>query len=431
MRTLRPAPWWLVPLLFALLLPAGAAARGAAPPASATERACRNLERALGLLEWTSALERGRFGGGWWQAWREHVVRAAALRFADRCVRLDHLQVLGSHNSYHLQPIPRIFEILLIFDPAFIAWEYSHLRLDQQFELQGIRQIELDVFADPSGGRFANRPILAAARLPTHEPALEPPGMKVLHVQDVDFETTCLTLIDCLVTVKEWSDAHPGHLPILILIEAKDEVIPDPFELGFAIPLPFGVEEFRDLDAEIRSVFPPGQLITPDDVRARGRGLEASVLTRGWPALGEARGRVLFALDNGGGYRLDYLDGDPDLVGRVLFTNGVPGEGDAAFVKRNDPIGSFDEIRDLVRAGYLVRTRADADTLQARSGDTAQRDAALASGAQFVSTDYPVPNPAFGTGYFVEIPDGMPARCNPVTAPPGCRESALERGSPP
>jgi hypothetical protein len=44
-----------------------------------------------------------------------------------------------------------------------------------------------------------------------------------------------------------------------------------------------------------------------------------------------------------------------------------------------------------------------------------------------VSTDYPVANPAFGTGYAVAIPGGMPARCNPVNAPAACRTIALER----
>jgi hypothetical protein len=65
--------------------------------------------------------------------------------------------------------------------------------------------------------------------------------------------------------------------------------------------------------------------------------------------------------------------------------------------------------------------------VEARSGNTGPRDAALASGAQFVSTDYPEPNPDFGTGYFVQIPGGTPGRCNPVNAPPGCRSVALER----
>jgi hypothetical protein len=43
-----------------------------------------------------------------------------------------------------------------------------------------------------------------------------------------------------------------------------------------------------------------------------------------------------------------------------------------------------------------------------------------------VSTDYPVPNPEFGTGYFVEIPGGAPGRCNPVNAPAGCRTPFIE-----
>lgn len=76
----------------------------------------------------------------------------------------------------------------------------------------------------------------------------------------------------------------------------------------------------------------------------------------------------------------------------------------------------------------MVRTRADADTVQARTGDTTMRDAALATGAQWVSTDYPtISNNRFGTPYFAAIPGGTVARCNPVNAPPGCVSSLLER----
>ena len=53
------------------------------------------------------------------------------------------------------------------------------------------------------------------------------------------------------------------------------------------------------------------------------------------------------------------------------------------------------------------------------------RDAALSGGAQFVSTDYEVPDPRFGP-YQVRIPGGQPARCNPVTAPPTCRAIDVE-----
>jgi hypothetical protein len=108
----------------------------------------------------------------------------------------------------------------------------------------------------------------------------------------------------------------------------------------------------------------------------------------------------------------------------VLFTNSTPGQPDAAFVEENDPTGDNQaRIQDEVRRGYVVRTRADADTAQARTGDTTMRDAALSSGAQWVSTDYPTVTDSarFGTGYAVQIP-GI-ARCTPIApanAPAPC-----------
>jgi hypothetical protein len=99
---------------------------------------------------------------------------------------------------------------------------------------------------------------------------------------------------------------------------------------------------------------------------------------------------------------------------------------EAAFRKLNDPVGDFDEIQAAVRAGFVVRTRSDADTMEARTNNTTPRDMAIASGAQWVSTDYPEPDPDFGTGFKVEIPDGTPARCNPLIAPEGCTSLDIE-----
>lgn len=354
-------------------------------------------------------------------------VMKLARRYAGHCVALNQIQVLGSHNSYHIQPRPALFAALLAFLPETIAWEYTHLPLPEQFATQGIRQIELDLFYDPDGGLYGNRPVLSLlGDDPMAPPALFEPGLKTFHVQDVDFESTCLTFVECLQDIRSWSRSNRRHLPLVVLIEVKDDPIPDPLALGFIIPLPFEADAFDAVDAEIRSVFPRRRLITPDDVRGSHATLEEAVLQEGWPTLRESRGKVLFLLDNGGAKRDLYVAGRPSLEGRVLFSNANPGDADAAFVKRNDPIGDTD-IPSLVQAGYLVRTRADADTVEARSGDTVPRDAAIASGAQYVSTDYPVPNPDFGTGYFVEIPDGAPGRCNPLNAPAGCRNDALER----
>jgi hypothetical protein len=180
------------------------------------------------------------------------------------------------------------------------------------------------------------------------------------------------------------------------------------------------------VDAEIRSIMDPDDLLTPDDVRGSRATLDEAVTTDGWPTLGESRGKVMFMMDNAGAQRTAYLDGHPNLEGRVLFTKAEPGEPDAGFVSRNDPTSA--DIADLVRAGYMVRTRADVETVEARANDTTKRDAALASGAQWVSTDYPVRDygVGFATDYFVEIPGGTVARCNPVDAPVGCVSADLE-----
>jgi len=352
----------------------------------------------------------------------------------ERVVRLNQIQVVGSHNSYHVEATPAEEALRASIDAAGErSLEYGHLPLPEQFATQNVRQVELDVFADPGGGRYAN-PLIRSfvGEGPYDEPAMGEPGLKVLHIQDIDYHTTCLTFVACLQGVRSWSDANPGHLPIAVLVELKDTPIVVPgVELPFVVPLPFDAARMDELDREIRSVFPPSRLITPDDVRGHHATLDEAVRDGGWPSLARAQGKVMFLMDNGGSYRQTYLAGHPSLEGRVLFTNANPGDPDAAFVKRNDPVGAANQadITDLVRRGYVVRTRADADTEQARTGDTTMRDAALASGAQWVSTDYPAPGIAarFGTGYYVAIPGGTVARCNPVDAPRFCIDRALER----
>jgi len=134
---------------------------------------------------------------------------------------------------------------------------------------------------------------------------------------------------------------------------------------------------------------------------------------------------VLFTLDNAA-KRNDYIAGHPSLAGRILFTNAEPGDPDAAFVEDNDALGDHDRIQQLVTAGYVVRTRTDSDTVEARNNDTRARDAAIDSGAQWISTDYPVPDPQTGTSYQVAMPMGLPGRCNPINAPPASTSRDIE-----
>ena len=354
----------------------------------------------------------------------------AQARAWDDAVRLNQLQMIGSHNSYHLEAPKVEADLRAQIDPAGQeALEYGHLPLQQQFSQQAVRQIELDVWADPNGWLYASPLIRWATNGGPYELAMLAPGTKVLHIQDIDYHSTCLTLVVCLREVRGWSSRHRTHAPIAILLELKDT--PVPFAgLPFVIPVPWDTARMDALDAEIRSVFRERDMITPDDVRGRSRTLEKAVTTRGWPTLGRSRGQVLFLMDNEGAYRTSYLAGHPSLRGRVLFTNSTPGQPDAAFVKENDPTGANGaRIADEVRRGYVVRTRADVDTQQARTGDTSMRDAALASGAQWVSTDYPAPgiSARFGTAYVVQLPGRTAVRCNPVNAPRWCSARLLRK----
>ena len=87
--------------------------------------------------------------------------------------------------------------------------EYSHPVLPTQFSREGVRQIELDVFADPDGGRYAKPKLRSLLQhLDTSLPGMTKPGFKVLHAQDVDYNSNCITFVACLDAVKSWSKAH-------------------------------------------------------------------------------------------------------------------------------------------------------------------------------------------------------------------------------
>lgn len=344
---------------------------------------------------------------------------------ADADLRINQIQVIGTHNSYHAGLTPGVAKLLQATNPkAFEGLDYSHGDLTAQLD-HGIRQVELDIYGDAKGGRFAHP--FGATLNPGGAAAFDPegvmlkPGFKVMHVQDIDYVSNCQPFIACLTQIRAWSRAHPRHVPIFILVETKTQP-PIPGVPGMATFEPFTAAALDALDAEIRSVFPAGERITPDQVRGRHATLPEAIAHGGWPTLKAARGKVVFLLDQTN-VTATYVQGHPALAGRVLFTNAEPGHPDAAFVEQND--GTPGAIAALVKQGYLVRTRSDSDTKEGRSGSTVQRDAALRSGAQIVSTDYPWYEPARWTGYSVSLPGHAPVRCNPMTAPPGCVDAGL------
>ncbi len=340
-------------------------------------------------------------------------------------LKLNEIQVIGSHNSYHIQPNPNLLQVLCSRNSQARSLAYSHQPLPEQLQLQNIRQIELDIYADPQGGRFAQRVGLALLGQSPESgiPALDEPGLKVMHIPHIDYETTCLTLVEGLTLVRNWSLSNPRHLPVMLLIEVKGSLPSEISELlrakcpSCSLPIECTEEHMDALDQEIRSVFATSHLITPDEVRGDYGTLEQAVLDKGWPTLESSRGRILFTLDNTDHIRDIYRQDRDSLEGRILFASGQPGEPWTAFIKHNDPTGSnMHEIQSLVKAGYLVRTMSDPHMDDIQEGLVGRKDAALQSGAQFVSTDYPAPGK---WGYSVSLPgaEHAPGRINPVNGP--------------
>ncbi|MCP4436713.1 MAG: hypothetical protein GY812_14610 [Actinomycetia bacterium] len=349
----------------------------------------------------------------------------------DDLVDLNEIQLVGSHNSYHIAPGAPAASFLAGIASAFpeiaaglgnpAALNYTHASITQQLE-RGIRTFEFDIYADPDGGRFT-APALASVigwSDPFLPDNLSQPGFKVIHIADLDWRTHCATLQECLGEIRAWSDVHPGHTPIMVMLEMKGGSLPEGLP---ATPiLPFDTAMLDAVDAELNGAV-GDRLITPDSVRGGAADLNTAITTAGWPSLAESRGKMLVAMDNAD-LRDEYLVGHAGLVGRAMFTSSGQGQPDGAVLKINDP-GDGSAIASAVAQGYIVRTRADANPAPGAILDPARRDTALGSGAQMVHTDHPVGEPA-NNGYIADLGLPVQARCNPVnTTAATCSQTAV------
>lgn len=323
-------------------------------------------------------------------------------------LRLDQVRIEGSHNSYRPFPSPAEQQRIQSLAPQYWAGlDYGHPPLESQLAL-GVRQLEIDVSPDAKGGAYA-APYADAP--PRAKALMAAPGAKVLHVPGFDTETHCLTFRTCLEIFARWSDAHPDHAPVVILVNSVDPMrIPTlfPYDLKFDQP---GIDA---LNTDIAEVIGRARVVTPDDVRGAHASLRDAVLAKAWPTVERMRGKILFVLDGNDAHERFLKTGHPSLKGRMMFGWFAEGDPEAAFFNIQEPDREFDRIRRLTGQGFIVRTRGDADTKEARTRDGRRMEKALASGAQLVSTDYypGVPDPeAFG--YTADF-GGAKVRCNEV-----------------
>jgi hypothetical protein len=330
---------------------------------------------------------------------------------------INHFQFIGSHNSYKEYIDTKLMKLIEKADTtrSLKGVEYHHVGLSEQLNL-GLRALEIDIVADEKGGKYAHPKGLDwAGKTPTRpfdtEGVMNEPGFKVLHIQDIDFRSNCLTLKKCLQELKLWSNAHPDHYPIFVTMNAKDDTIKRP---DFTIPDKFTATEFDQLDKALLAYLGADKLITPDAVRGKFTSLEEAVLKNGWMKQSQAKGKFFFVLDENEAKTTEYIKNHAALKGRVMFTNSPVGTPEAAILIMNDAIKDGEKIKENVKKGYLVRTRADADTREARTNDYSRFQAAQASGAQIISTDYYFKSTLFPSEYVVHFEGKTYFKKNPL-----------------
>src|ERR1700742_3552622 len=114
---------------------------------------------------------------------------SASYAQSSDAIKLNQIQVIGTHNSYHAGIAPSEAKLWQAkYADAYKCLDYQHQPLTQQFD-SGVRQIELDVYADTKGGLYAHPsgPAMAAAAHLPPDPDFDPkgvmskPGFKVMH----------------------------------------------------------------------------------------------------------------------------------------------------------------------------------------------------------------------------------------------------------
>ncbi|HET7083362.1 MAG TPA: Ca2+-dependent phosphoinositide-specific phospholipase C [Rhizomicrobium sp.] len=355
---------------------------------------------------------------------------SCARAWFDANLHINEIQTVGTAESYKLRPSDSMLSLIRMgsSDDAK-ALDFAEPPIAEQLKM-GARSLTFDVAYDPKGGlyKIPAGASMAGELIPDdYIAAMATPGFKVIHILDIDFNSNCVTLVSCLQAVASWSRANKDHLPIVIALKSNDDRTPMP---GATRPVTFDGAVFDALDAEIRTVFQPGDLITPDQVQGTHVSLREAVLAHDWPKLAAARGKILFVLDDTPQKTALYRGKRASLEGRAMFIVTDDKSPAAAFVTVENPAKQASAIAADVKAGFMVHTFADADTKEARAGSTQRRDQAFASGAQIVSTDFLVADAHIGK-YAVRLPGNRVAQCSAPVAPQHCQGRDVESGAVP
>lgn len=283
----------------------------------------------------------------------------------DAGLKFNELRYTATHNSYQTESVDvlkqiygKLSELTFGLVPVTMADFVSPTLTDQLNS--GIYSFEIDIEVFDRDGDISFTCM--------HSPCLE-------------MTTSCYDFALGMKEIAMWSDNNPGHLPITVIIEPKAFFIP--MENMKALNLYYA----KELDKTLRTTL-GDRLFTPDDML---RGYESFGEMRradDWCEAEDMLGKVLILLHDCGTTQ-GYIDLDPTLRTQAMFPMLRANDIDrdcASFLLINKPEGEFDDIQKALENKFVVRTRVDEFTNISEK----RREKAFESGAQILSTDYPV-----------------------------------------
>jgi len=225
-----------------------------------------------------------------------------------------------------------------VFSGIIKPWGYAHPGFKEQLD-KGIRVFELDVHYDLSS------------------------NFRVYHMTIFDQRTSCACLGDCVEQLNTWSLLNPNHDPIFVLVEPRGFVAKDLW-----CDFEWAQDTTDSLIRLLLDIVEESRILKPADVHSGYPSLQDALQDKGWPTLGQTRGKFIFILNNFGSQ-----DADPPFGNNrcpKFFTGTLETK---IFFKRPTDKEQWQTVRDnatalieinqedaklgsaMQRAGYLTR----------------------------------------------------------------------------
>ncbi len=281
-------------------------------------------------------------------------------------IKFNELSFLGTHNSYQTSAIEetkKLYDSLStltfgIYNPDAIEFESE--TLTDQLNC-GLRSFEMDIETFERDGEIS---------------------FTCMHSPYFEMSTSCYDFSLALKEISMWSDNNPNHLPLTIIIEPKKTFLPLENMKFFNIDYALALDETLKVNLGEK-------LFTPADMLRDYESFGEMRAADDWCKVKDMLGKVVVLLHEGE-VTEEYIAVDSSVKTQAMFPMLREKDIDrdcASFILSNKPEELLEISEDVIgEKKIMVRTRAD------KFGQITdeRRENAFASGANIISTDYPV-----------------------------------------